>query len=95
MTTPGRALELASGRFRRRPLLRRFRERVQALPLQGDYFELRVDMGGLGFEFHGSLPIRHTWEDELSSAHIDRFLCELEEGFVAEYDRHLAKLEAA
>ncbi len=94
MTTADRILELTSARFRRRPLLRRFREGVRVQQELGGY-ELRVDFGGLGFDYHGGLRLPSRWGEELCAAHNERFLYELEEGFVKEYDRHLAKSEGA
>jgi hypothetical protein len=81
--------------FRRRPLMRRFRKRAFMLQSGPNTFELRIDMGGLGFEWHGALRVDERTQPDVMRHQVEIFLRELEQGFVDEYDRHLAKLEAA
>ena len=95
MTTPADALAVADGLIRRRPLLRRFREGMRVLPPEGSWFEFRIDLGGLGFEYHGALRLDVRQSTDHVRWQFELFLPQLEQGFVDEYDRHIAKLEAA
>lgn len=95
MTTPADTLSLADGLIRQRPLLRRFRERMRVYPPKGSSFEFRIELGGLGFKYTGALLLDERQSNDHVRWQLELFLPKLEQGFVDEYDRHRAKLEAA
>jgi hypothetical protein len=91
-------LQQARFEMRRRPMLRRFCEKLDVVVTPRGP-ELRIDWHGPGtFECHAALRLPVSGENHVSRAWVSDsirdFHAQCEQGWVAEYDKWLAKREA-